>query len=224
MKDILFDLYGTLIDIHTNEKNPKFWSSLKESFYPNNKMTSKELKNMYLNLCQKLAIKKEEIEILDVFSKLPKSHLSVNEMALKFRELSTIYISLYDGVIDLLNDLKKLGYKLYVLSNAQSAFTIPELKKLEIYDLFDGILISSDYGIKKPNIDFFKVGINKYNIKDGIMIGNDYNCDIKPAKSLNLDTIFIYSNLTNSYKTKADLIGFNKDIILNKILDYSKNI
>jgi putative hydrolase of the HAD superfamily len=24
-KNIIFDLYGTLVDIHTDEQNPKFW-------------------------------------------------------------------------------------------------------------------------------------------------------------------------------------------------------
>jgi len=141
----------------------------------------------------------------------------VLEACLIFRKLSTKYICLYDGVVELLDELSK-KHNLYVLSNAQASFTIPELKELGIYDYFEDIAISSDYGIKKPNIMFFKEAINNFNLKDDIvMIGNDYECDIKPAKKLGLKTVFIESNLTPLNECEDKIMGFNRLEILEKI-------
>ena len=40
--------------------------------------------------------------------------------------------------------------KKFLLSNAQSCFTLDELDALGLADRFDGILLSSDAGMKKP--------------------------------------------------------------------------
>ena len=210
--NILFDLYGTLIDIKTDESKDSFWQEFADKV---NVSDFQELKNKYYLTCARLQEEKEEIEIRDVFKEIVE--YDTEEACLIFRELSTEYISLYDGVIMLLEKLKK-NHKLFVLSNAQSSFTIPELKKLKIYDYFNGIAISSDYGYKKPNPKFFQNAISDFNIIDDIcMIGNDYECDIKPAIKLGLKTIFIESNLTPKNECSNKIIGFNCNEIIENI-------
>ena len=165
-----------------------------------------------LSICEVLQKEKEEIEILDVFEKLFTVSREIScEIALIFRKLSTKYIKKYIGVDKLLTKLKENGHKIYLLSNAQNAFTIPEMKELDLIKYFDGIAISSDYGVKKPNKDFYLKAMKKFNLeaKNTWMIGNDYECDIKPAQELGLRTIFIKSNLTFSHFEKADIKKFS---------------
>ena len=217
MKNIMFDLYGTLIDINTDEENIGFWIKLNKKYKYSNDFF--DLKNDYLKECMILEKDKEEIEILDVFKKLFSNYDS-KDVALYFRKISTKYIKLYKNVIKMLKELKKKGYKLYVLSNAQASFTIPELKKLKIYKYFDDIAISSDYGVKKPNEEFYISAMNKFNIlpSDTIMIGNDYECDIAPANKLGIKTIFIKSNLTPKNQLQPhDLNGFDCKKIIEMI-------
>lgn len=214
MKNIMFDLYGTLIDIHTDEENISFWIKLNKKYKYSNDFF--DLKNDYLKECLNLSEDKEEIEILDVFKKLFNNY-DANSVALYFRKKSTSYIRLYKNVIRLLKELKAKGYKLYVLSNAQASFTIPELKKLKIYKYFDEIAISSDYSVKKPNEEFYINALNKFNIlpRDTIMIGNDYECDIAPANKLGIKSIFIKSNLTPKNQLQPyDLNGFDYNKII----------
>lgn len=222
MKAVLFDLYGTLIDIHTDEESNLFWRKFANKTKKYKKIDYLELKLEYLTLCKKYQESKEEIEILDVFKELFNVDLDISKkIALVFRKLSTEYIKLYKGVIDLLKELKELNIPIYVLSNAQSSFTIKEMKKLSIYDFFNGIAISSDYGIKKPNKEFYKNAIIDFNIADYeiYMVGNDYECDIAPALELGIKTIFISSNLTFNHQEKKDLDSFNKIEIINKIIN-----
>ncbi len=215
---VFFDLYGTLVDIHTDEDNPRFWYQLARKTKKYKEYSPFNLKKNYHLLCTKLEQEKEEIEILDVYKALYHvSHEQALKIARIFRKLSTEYIRLYPGVKGLLKKLTQNHYQIYLLSNAQESFTMPELKKLGIQRYFNGIAISSMYGIKKPNIDFFKEACKTFEIQKAIMIGNDYDCDIAPAKSLGWKTIFIESNLTPKNQIEEKIIGFNKNLIYDFI-------
>ncbi|MGM9969713.1 MAG: HAD family hydrolase [Anaeroplasma sp.] len=226
MAAILFDLYGTLVNIKTDENRNVFWKRFCNKTKKYKSYNYMDLKKKYLSLCEEFEQNDEEIEIMDVFSKLyPYSKNKLSYIALLFRRLSRKYYKLYPGVKKLLNSLKQ-NHNIYLLSNAQASFTINELKQLGIYNLFDGIAISSEYKMKKPNEEFFKKAIMNFNIttEDIWMVGNDFQCDILPAKNLNLKTIFIKSNLTpiNQYD-ETGLYGFDYKIIL-EIINEQKNL
>lgn len=220
MKNIFFDLYGTLIDIQTDENHLFFWEKLTKKWKKYHDYTPTEFKNQYLSICLMLEKTKEEIDLLDAFAELLNVDKDLAEkFARDFRQYSTKYLRLYPGVKDLLKKLKKKGYGLYVLSNAQTSFTIPELKKLKIFHYFNDIAISSEYGVKKPNPEFFLQAIKKFNLSIStlIMIGNDYECDILSARKLGIKSIFIQSNLTPQHDSKDYELGFNSERLLKKI-------
>jgi putative hydrolase of the HAD superfamily len=169
---------------------------------------AKELKNEYLTQClleeEQLGQMDSEIEITEVFRQLfvkkgveADTNLAVQAGVL-FRIQSTKYLKLYDGVIELLEGLKRDGKSLYVLSNAQRIFTAPELRMLGIEQYFDGIFISSDIGYKKPSPKFYEALIIKYQLdkNKSIMIGNDPIADIKGADEVGLPSLYIHSNLS----------------------------
>ena len=230
MKSILFDLYGTLVDIHTDEDSISFWKEFNNYASIYKKYDHIFLKYKYKTYCleeeEKLLKdnKHVEINIFDVFKRLYPSlnDVEIKKVTYKFREISRSYIKLYKGVKTLLKTLKKQGYYLYILSNAQSLFTKEEIKLLNIEKFFDGIMLSSDYKIKKPNTLFFNIAIEKYslNIEETIMIGNDYICDILPEKEVGLKKIYIQSNLTNENLNVEKIEGFKLSKILNKINNY----
>lgn len=212
-KNYLFDLYGTLVDIHTDENKKSLWRGFKNllAMY-GAKYKTKELKNKYAELCkkEKQAVPQEkytdepEPQLLNVFKTLvtEKGAECSDELALflaaAFRSMSLKYIKLYDGALDLLRSLKEAGGKVYLLSNAQRSFTEPELRLLGIYDEFDGIVISSDEGCKKPDVKFYKTILKRYKLKksETIMIGNDYITDIKGSHNAGLDSLYLHTNIS----------------------------
>ena len=210
MDNIMFDLYGTLIDIHTDESPDVFWESFALSTQKYKVYDYLDLKEKYLLKCEELHKIKEEIELLDVFKFLFEVE-DANEIAMTFRKLSTRYIKKYKGVDKLLTYLKDKGCKIYLLSNAQASFTMPEMKELDLVKYFDGIAISSDYGVKKPNTDFYLKAMNNFglNPENTWMVGNDYECDIYPAKKLGLKTIYIESNLSPDRLKVEKIKGFS---------------
>ena len=210
MDNIMFDLYGTLIDIHTNESPDVFWESFALSTKGIKEYDYLDLKKKYLLKCEELQEEKEEIELLEVFKYLFEVE-DANEIAMTFRKLSTRYIKKYRGVDKLLTYLKDKGCKIYLLSNAQASFTIPEMNELDLVKYFDGIAISSDYGVKKPNKDFYLKAMNNFGLspENTWMVGNDYECDIYPANKLGLKTIYIESNLSPDRLKVEKIKGFS---------------
>lgn len=218
MDSIIFDLYGTLIDIYTNESSKAFWKKCSKKFRKYKAYGPTHLRNEYLRICDELAKEYEEIDLLVVFKRLYDAEENIAfKIAKDFRRISIKKIKLYNGAYELLKELKKLGFKIYLLSNAQDCFTRYELKKFQIDVFFDDIAISSNYHIKKPNPKFLKTLLMKNNITDAIMIGNDYMCDILPAIGLGLKTIYLETATSKETLNVEKIKGFNKDKILIKI-------
>jgi putative hydrolase of the HAD superfamily len=216
----VFDLYGTLVDIHTEENAPALWEKLALFFgYYDAIYEPKELQQSYLKQVREKesALKQTletdaryaheaspEIEITEVFTELyaEKGVTADKQLAVHtgqfFRVLSTEYVRLYPGTADMLKSLRKNGKKVYLLSNAQRIFTEYEMHVLGIAKYFDGILISSDYRTKKPDRRFFDALVEQYRIDAShtLFIGNDSHTDIAGAKAVGFDTFYVHSNIS----------------------------
>ena len=230
--NIIFDLYGTLIDIHTDEEDIAVWKHMCE-FYAQHgvKYNPAGLRSRYKRQVrraeQAMAKKKfkfPEIQILDVFEQLTKkkdqtaddcAELTVMA-AQEFRRASTEYIRLYDGVKELLESLKNAGRKLYVLSNAQRVYTMPELQQLGIDGYFEDISLSSDFGAMKPDAAFYQQALdrNHLNPNKSIMVGNDAVCDIMAARQARLHTCYMHSQLSPVDDAERDI---KADFVLDKV-------
>lgn len=210
-ENYIFDLYGTLIDIHTDEENPKLWNALAKFYSKHNaKYTAEEIQNAYLaNVTVQLDIS-EEIRVEDVFRQLftDKGVTADDTLILEtcrfFRDTSTEYIRLYPWSLPVLEKLKSEGKGIYLLSNAQRSFTEHELDALGLTEYFDVIMISSDCGVKKPNLMFFKMLMKRCGLlgKECLFVGNDEVCDIFGAKKAGMDTFYIHSNCSPEYTGK----------------------
>lgn len=226
----VFDLYGTLVDIHTEEGDERLWKQLALFFgYYGALYEPEELQKEYFRIVKgkekelKMTLDTDphyahesspEIEICDVFRELytqkgvePEEALVIHTAQL-FRVMSTDYVRLYDGVREMLKFLKEQGKKVYLLSNAQRIFTAYELKSLDIFKYFDDVLISSDYKTRKPDARFFDCLIKKYDldVKKSIYVGNDSKNDVLGAKGVGMNTFYVFSNISpqNDEKNLAD--------------------
>ena len=212
-QNYIFDLYGTLVDINTNEGKPYLWKKTAELYaYHGAHYTPAEFKKAYLRLCashtqalrEKNGARYPEIQLEYVFEDLFKekgvtvSMDIIRTIGQAFRAISTKFLCLYDGVTDLLDSIHTAGKKAYLLSNAQEMFTKHEMIALGIYDKFDGIVFSSDEGLCKPEEKFFRTVVERYglNINECIMIGNDAGTDIKGANLIGMDSLYIHSDIS----------------------------
>ena len=200
-QNYIFDLYGTLIDINTDEWSAQLWKKMAILYgYYGASYTYKELGSEYGRLVdlEKQAVRKRhpdytviDIKIEKVFRTLftqkgvkPKK-ATVLEICEVFRCFSTRYIKLYDGVRELLDTIKANGGRIYLLSNAQRTY-------------FDGICISSDEECSKPDAHYFQTLFDRYGLEKGesIMIGNDFRSDIGGAADFGIDSLYIHQSIS----------------------------
>lgn len=217
--DLIFDLYGTLVDIHTDE-NDLAWEKTALYFgYFGAHYSASELKTDHESVMTRR--ESEAGQSYEMFPDIPFDGVLADLFRAKgitenadvlglnaahvFRVTATEYIRLYDGVIDALATLKVRGFRLWLLSNAQRAFTAYELKHLGLEDKFNGIYLSSDYQCRKPDVRFFRALLEEHQLDPArcLMIGNDRDTDIAGAKAAGLSTLYMHTNLTPAHQTKA---------------------
>ncbi len=218
--DLIFDLYGTLVDIHT-EEDQKTWEKTAVFFgFYGAHYTAGELKEAFEGSMKQR--KAQAGENYECFPDLPCEVTfaqmfrdkgvveNVEELGFRaaqaFRLFSMEYIRIYEGVIEALAAFRQKGCRLWLLSNAQRVFTAYELRHLGLDDQFDGIYISSDYGCRKPDARFFQALLQEHDldISKCLMIGNDRHTDIGGAKSAGLDTLYMHTNITPPGQAVAD--------------------
>lgn len=207
----IFDLYGTLADIHTDEEDPRFWASL--SWYlrlSGRDWRPEQLRAAYLNACEENLKEKTallarqgipgpaEADIRQVFAALGRmrggapSPREIDRFARLFRALSIKKLRLFDGAKAVLRALRQGKRRVILLTNAQSAFTGPELEYLGIDRAFDHIFMSSDAGVKKPSPAFFDLAVRAGAVPEkSVMIGNDDQCDCRGAAAVGMDSLYL---------------------------------
>lgn len=202
-KNYVFDLYGTLVDIHTDERKQSLWNKI--ALIMSMQGADYEHENLNKRYEELIAEQQTQIDVEvlleDVFKRLylekgvVPEKVQIKDIGITFRALSLEKLRLFDGAKELLERLRKHGKKVYLLSNAQRLFTEPEMRLLGIYEMFDGILYSSDIGFKKPSPLFYNELIRRYSLKKDVtvMIGNDSIADIGGAYKLGLDSMYVHT-------------------------------
>ena len=107
--------------------------------------------------------------------------------------------------IILLHELKDKGYKLYILSNWDPASfplfqaTFPEIFMHNNSPTFDGIMISGNVGLVKPQAEIFTKCLNHFGlVAEKTLFIDDEPANIASATKLNIHTI-----LANPHNTQA---------------------
>lgn len=200
----VFDLYGTLIDIWTDESRPELWEGV-ALLLGDGEERGEAVRSEYMALCREAKMGEwHEINLLSVFeAMLSRRGVSTSvapDLAYEFRRMSMVYIRPFHGVKTMLRELREVG-RVYLLSNAQSCFTLNELKECGLYDLFDGIIISSDVGRKKPYGEIIDIAFDRFGItaENSIYVGNDMRDDILGATSKGMRTLYIETAQSGSY-------------------------
>lgn len=208
-RNVLFDLYGTLIDIHTDETKGYLWQKMSDFFRAYGAFyTPAALKHAYLHYVAQLEAQLggpyPEIQLELVFLQLyldkgiHADPALIQSTGTAFRTISRSRLSLYPDVLDLLNGLKERRIGIYLLSNAQHMFTEPEMQMTGLLPFFDGVFYSSDAGCKKPDPTFMELLLSAYGLdkKECVMIGNEAASDVGVANACGMDSIYLHTNLS----------------------------
>ena len=115
-----------------------------------------------------------------------------------FRILSRDRLVPYEGARELLEKLRGLGKRTFLLSNAQSVFTVPEIEVCGLSDLFDT-------GAKKPEPAFLEGLMTEYGVdrRRAVMVGNDWHADMGVAAACGVDGMWVNSDRRSEHEKEV---------------------
>ena len=83
-------------------------------------------------------------------------------------------------------------YKMYILSNGFTELQSRKMQSAGIAHYFDGMILSEDIGVNKPNPAIFThaLQVAESTTEESLMIGDNYEVDIEGAQRVGIDQVF----------------------------------
>ena len=205
MQAILFDLYGTLVDILTDEWDLSTYRTLSqflsyfEIYYDPEELAAKYQEKT----AEKMLAYQEgpfgEIGVFQVSEEIrveggrdPPGRPLVMGLARLFRSLTRKRFGLFEDSLPVLEELSG-NYQLGIVSDAQWVFSEPEIRMLGLTPFFDTIVLSSRFFVRKPDPQIYAHALRAMRIEpsQALYVGNDPEADIPGPQAIGMPVILI---------------------------------
>jgi len=123
---------------------------------------------------------------------------------------------LYPDTIKVLEELKKEGYKLAIVTNCPNNSVEPVIEKFGLGKYFDAVLMSWETGYLKTDKELFALAMVKLKVKkkeDVLMVGDSIPTDIEGAKNAGINAILVDRKGTREWPEKIKDLTQLKNIL-----------
>ncbi|APH39728.1 HAD family hydrolase [Methanohalophilus halophilus] len=205
IRGLVFDCYKTLIDIKTKEESHSTNEAVSNWLrYQGVSISAQDFRDEYVAKVMYRINHSEhehpEIRVEEIFSEICRENaiweiddywLGI-ETAKVFRNASVRRMRAYPESIRLLEKYRHMPK--CIVSNGQRVFSEQELKYLGLFDHFDHVIFSSDYGYKKPDTRLFHEALNRLGCAPGevVSIGDTPRNDIHAPQSIGMKAIHVH--------------------------------
>ena len=179
----LFDLGGVFFDWDPNHFFKNIFEKAEERKYFLTEVCSDDW-----NIQQDAGrtIKDAESELIPKFPHYEK------EIKMYYKNHRKMIKGTFDLSIKVLENLKKLNYECYVLSNWSAETFVGMLDDYSFLNNFDGLLISGEDKLMKPDFAIYELAIKRFNLvpKETVFIDDKLE-NINAAKKMDLNIIHL---------------------------------
>ena len=225
MKIILFDFFGTLV-----EYTPKsyFKNQRKETYLYLQKYIPLVSYELFIDALEKTQdeIEKASIENQKEVGMEMRLSLTLKRLGcINFEilpELTQVYLNewnkdvqYFEGIGSIINELSK-KYKLGIVTNTYYApLIVYHLRKMKIFNYFNPIITSIEFGYRKPNIKIFEYAIKSLSAspEEVLFVGDSFNDDYNGSKQSGMNSVLVDSK--NNYKDERITSIFDLPNYLN---------
>jgi putative hydrolase of the HAD superfamily len=214
IRAIAFDVNGTLVDILTDEGMSEIYRAAGHYLtYQGVDLRRHHVRDLYFHLLKEqqgssteeypefdaVAIWRRIVEdhITDFTRGLPAEKLAQIPLFLAemCRGISRRRLRLYPHVREVL-DILRQRLPLAVVTDAQSAYARGELHKVGILEYFDPVVVSGDFGYRKPDRRLFQFALDGLGVsaEHTLFVGNDMHRDIYGAQEAGMTTVLFDSD------------------------------
>jgi putative hydrolase of the HAD superfamily len=201
---IFFDLDNTLWDFETNSRNTmliifqKLNLGQTHDFSQFFETYTRHNDSLWQSYRKNEVLKKEltRLRFQNTFDELEIKGINAEEMnELYLNEMPNQKI-LNEGVIEILNYLKKKRYHLNIITNGFSEVQRRKIETSGLKPFFDKIFISEEIKSPKPERAIFEYAVKSSNAKksQSLMVGDDWEVDVLGALKFGIDAVLFQSN------------------------------
>jgi len=124
-----------------------------------------------------------------------------------------------DGVFEVLQAIRKEGYRIGMIANGDSAGCWNIIEATSLQDYFNAIVISEEVGIEKPDKKIFEVALARLGAKpeNAVMVGNRIDTDILGANSFGMKSVWFRWN--TRYNDIIDRSQEKPDFTINSLFE-----
>jgi 2-haloacid dehalogenase len=127
-----------------------------------------------------------------------------------YKEWHNMFSGAIKENVQILKKLKASGnYKIYALTNWSAEKWDKGIELFPFFNEFDGVVVSGQEKMRKPNLDIYKLLLNRYGVNPNKTLFIDDNLEnIEAAKKLNIQGIHLPNYLDLSKKLQAFQLNF----------------
>jgi putative hydrolase of the HAD superfamily len=193
---IIFDVGGTLVDA------PDLFEELSNKI---NEKYSIDVKKELVDEFRKLYYSEDFLDIKSILNLITLKILNEHNIKSANIDSAQIYVDiflnksfLFEESKEVLDYLKYKKINLIIVSDADADVLIPELKKLEIYNYFKKILISSDLKCYKTSKNIVeKIGSCVDVLRNDVLFVGDAKVDVDTAMGLGVKSVLVCRNASD---------------------------
>ncbi len=192
LKGIFFDLDGTLIDsMHIwfliDDEINEYLKHIEDQEFKN-KLKYSPIPDIYKIYQQHYG---DDLEFKALCDKFDDILLTNYSNAFELRE----------GVLEMIQKLKEKGFKMCLTTATSSKYVMPFVEKYGLEHYFEFILTPDKAGVKKNELEFFKIALEKLGTKsEDTYVFDDTRYVIDNAIKLNLIPVGVYDKSREKYK------------------------
>ncbi len=200
IKYILWDIDNTLLDFDIAEK-ASMLSGLKrlgiDKISEDSLEDYKKINDKYWKKLEKGEITRKKVllgRFEEFFDKkgIDYDQSTVENFNDNFQKDLGINVAFHKNAKNVLEKLKE-NYKQYAITNGTKVAQEAKIENSGLDNILDGVFISEDLGVDKPNKEFFDIVLNQVGSKDPreyIVIGDSLTSDIKGANNAGIKCIW----------------------------------
>ncbi len=205
LRAVFFDLYGTLVNITTDEGDPRTTAAFERWVAERlgSRAAARERQRPFLSdlrAIRPFPTEHAEPDLAPVVAEHLRGLLDrepspeeCEAAATAFRVASRRELAIVPGAREALLRLKE-RFRVGLISNAQLLFTRPELAEVGLsLELFDPAIVSSQVGVKKPSRHIFRQALARAGVSaaEALHVGNDATDDVGGAAAAGLRTCLV---------------------------------